>query len=133
MKRALLISLLLVFCMFTLASCGLSATQIDQNLKENGFTTSKWTDEQIQESFGKLNESDIYDITSALYGANDEDVVLVVQLKSIANAFSFKDDLDEIIEDESIITTIEGRLVLIGTERGINLALGKTTSDEASK
>jgi hypothetical protein len=129
MKRILPVILLVALCVFMLASCGLSATQIQNNLKDEGYTTEKWTDEEIESNFASVYDSEDFEITSVIKGYTETNTILIVQLISSTQARAFKDEIDEIITDESIQVTIEGRLALIGQKEDINIALGKGTEN----
>ena len=136
MKRILPLILLLIITSSMLLSCGLSATQIENNLKNEGYVSTKWDEEKIQEKFPTLWDKEEYKLTSAFSGALDgENKILVVQLETAAQARHFASDVNTYIEDELILVNVEGRLVLIGQLQELNIALGKvqSTNTDSSK
>ncbi len=128
MKRFFAFALLFVSCIFMLLSCGLSATQIENNLKDEGYTTRRWTEDEIKESFGTLYEKEEYEITAVLEGCTDSSTLIAIQLSTSAQAKDLKSELVTIITDESLEIVVEGRLVLVGQGDDINIALGKEVS-----
>lgn len=130
MKRFIPVALLFVVCVFMLLSCGLSATQIENNLKQEGYVTQKWTDDEISTKFATIYDSEDFEITSVLEGRTGSRTILVVQLTSSAQAKAFKDALDEIIVNDMIEITIEGRLALVGQKEDISIALGMSSTND---
>ena len=129
MKTVIPIFLALAICVAMLASCGLSATQVIENLKEKDYTTSEWTQEQIDSRFTALI-GDEYTI-SVVYGAynTEGEVVTVIQLDTLSQAKDFVDELKALREDGKVDSdsyiVAEGRLVIVGSEKSVNDALGK--------
>ncbi len=132
MKRIFPVALLFVFCVFMLLSCSLSATQIEQNLKDNDYVTTKWTEDKIELEFSTLSKSEDYTITAVIEGSKGSHTVLTVQLKSLAEANAFKDDLGSLIVNDLIEIEVEGRLVIVGQAQDISAALGKVSKDTDS-
>ena len=129
MKRFLTVTLLLTICIFALLSCGLSATQIKENLTDNGYTTRNWTTEEAREHFGAIYDKDEYEITAVLEGTKDSCTIIAVQLATSAQAKALK---DELVVDEPLQIVVEGRLLLIGEKADVNAALGKAASTDSS-
>jgi len=129
-----IIALLLLICTFALClvSCA-SLDKYEDNLGKD-YEVNSLNDEEIEELIEELNEGDIeldpddYDIEDGFFGDDDDNQIYVFECKSSSKAKKLSKDLKDAFEEldeDDIEITRKGKFVLVGTEDGIEDALGK--------
>ena len=117
--------LLVVLCVGMLASCGLSS--YEKRLTDAGYTVEAISDEDIKKA---NDENDEYKIKASIIATKDFNVVTIIQFANASQAKDYAESLEDSQKIanaviETVKYEVKGSVVIAGTIKSVDIALGK--------